>query len=317
MDFDLTEDALALQEGIATFLTGRVPIERVREGVSHELWEELASAGVFSLLIDDFGWRSVAVVFEELGAAGVPGPLVWTLLAAGLIPGAAEGTTMVGGLHWPSSDGPIVIEHPNDIDALLVLDESGIRNCSVPEVSLSDWPTDPLTPVGHCAALGEGELLGSASAARSMEVGGALATAAFCVGLARSCTERSVEYAMNRQQFDRPIASFQAIKHLCAEMAVRAELARHAVYAAAVLLDEAGEGDVMRSVSGAKLLASEAAIMNGRTATQVHGGMGFTWEVDIHLYLKRAWVMETQFGSIATHSDAIAQGLVAAGAWAQ
>ena len=317
MDFDLTEDALALQEGIATFLAGRVSMDRVREGVNHELWEELASAGVFSLLIDDFGWRSVAVVFEELGAAGVPGPLVWSLLAAGLVPGAAEGTSIVGGLHWPPASGPFVIEHPEEIDALLVLDGEGIRTCPVPEVTLSDWPTDPLTPVGHCSALPEGQILGSASAARSMEVGGALATAAFCVGMARACTDRSVEYALDRKQFDRPIASFQAIKHICAEMAVRTELARHSVYLAAVLLDEAGEGDIMRSVSGAKLLASEAAIMNGRTATQVHGGMGFTWEVDIHLYLKRAWVMETQFGSIATHSDAIAQGLVAAGAWAQ
>ncbi len=315
MDFELNDDERSMQEGIATFLAGRVGIERVREGVTRALWTELAEAGVFSLLADEFGWRAVGVVFEELGAACVPGPLVWSLLTAGLIPGVAEGTTIVTGVAEETPDRPVIIEFPDLADAVAVLGANGIRHCEVPEVQRSEWPLDPLTPVGIATSLAEGAALGSASMSNSLQRAGALATAAYCVGLARRCTELAVEYSLERRQFDRPIASFQAMKHLCADMAVRTEMARHAMYVAAVLMDDAGEGDTVRAISAAKLLAGEAAVANGRGATQVFGGMGFTWEVDVHLYLKRAWVMETHFGSSALHADAMAQHLVAAASW--
>jgi alkylation response protein AidB-like acyl-CoA dehydrogenase len=75
------------------------------------------------------------------------------------------------------------------------------------------------------------------------------------------------------------------------------------------VLDDPTTGELGRSISGAKLLAGDAAIMNGRAATQVFGGMGFTWEVDVHLYLKRAWVLDTHFGSADTHADVVAASL--------
>ena len=116
-------------------------------------------------------------------------------------------------------------------------------------------------------------------------------------------TELAVAYAKERVQFDRPIGSFQAIKHLCADMVVRTELARAAVYAAGARLDEGTERPGFdRLVSTAKLIAGEAAIANGKTATQVFGGMGYTWEVDVHLYLKRAWVLDTHFGPADQHA---------------
>ena len=89
-------------------------------------------------------------------------------------------------------------------------------------------------------------------------------------------------------------------------MFVRAEVARSAVYAAAVNLDQPALGPPARAVAGAKLLAGEAATLNAKAATQVHGGMGFTWEVDVHLYLKRAWVLDTVFGTAEMHADAVA-----------
>ena len=129
---------------------------------------------------------------------------------------------------------------------------------------------------------------------------------------AQRALELAVEYAKERVQFDKPIAAFQAIKHLCADMVVRTEVARAAVYAAGAHLDA---GDTLpgldRAVGGAKLLAGEAAVTNGKTATQVHGGMGYTWEVDVHLYLKRAWLLDTHFGSADAHADAIGAGLPA------
>ena len=89
-------------------------------------------------------------------------------------------------------------------------------------------------------------------------------------------------------------------------MVVRAEVARAAVYAAACVLDDPRPASSCGLESGAKLLANEAAITNGKSATQVFGGMGFTWEVDVHLYLKRAWVLDTHFGSIDHHADTLA-----------
>jgi alkylation response protein AidB-like acyl-CoA dehydrogenase len=127
-----------------------------------------------------------------------------------------------------------------------------------------------------------------------------------------------VAYAKERHQFGKPIGSFQAVKHLCADMLVRAEVARNAVHAAACLADapdvvaseaeaagSTGEALVARATMGAKLLADEAAITNARAAIQVHGGMGFTWEVPLHLHLKRSRVLATTFGTPAQLSAAL------------
>ena len=78
-----------------------------------------------------------------------------------------------------------------------------------------------------------------------------------------------------------------------------------AVYAAACVLDDPSTGDLARAISGAKVLANEAAIVNGKSATQVFGGMGFTWEVDVHLYLKRAWVLDTHFESADRNAELV------------
>jgi alkylation response protein AidB-like acyl-CoA dehydrogenase len=92
-------------------------------------------------------------------------------------------------------------------------------------------------------------------------------------------------------------------------MLVRVEVARAAVWAAGATIDQPDAGDPARAASAAKVLADEAALTNGKAAIQVHGGMGFTWEVDAHLHLKRAWVLATQFGSTEHHSEALAANL--------
>jgi alkylation response protein AidB-like acyl-CoA dehydrogenase len=116
----------------------------------------------------------------------------------------------------------------------------------------------------------------------------------------------SVAYAKERQQFDRPIGSFQAIKHLLADMLVRAEVARAAVYAAAVALDGRSHDDPVRAAAAAKILAGDAAIANGKAGIQVHGGIGFTWEVDAQRFWKRATVLDTHFGNSDEHAEAVA-----------
>ncbi len=138
---------------------------------------------------------------------------------------------------------------------------------------------------------------------------GAVLTAALQVGSAAWTTELAVEYAKQRRQFGRPIGGFQAVKHLCADMAVRTELARCAVHAAAVTVDQPDVGDAEMAAAGAKLLADEAAVTNGRSCIQVHGGMGFTWEIPAHLAYKRARVLALQFGTDDDLAEALAQSL--------
>ena len=120
-----------------------------------------------------------------------------------------------------------------------------------------------------------------------------------------------MEYAKHRRQFGRPIGGFQAVKHLCADMAVRAEVARCAVQAAAVTADQPDVGDPSRAAAGAKLLADEAALANGRSCIQVHGGMGFTWEVPAHLAFKRSRVLATQFGTDDQLAEQLARSIPA------
>jgi alkylation response protein AidB-like acyl-CoA dehydrogenase len=299
MDLELSDDQVALCDGIAALLNGRFDPDRIRGGFDRAAWDELAAAGVFSLGTDGFGWADRVVVFEQLGQACVPGPLVAGSLASGLLDG------IVGGIDRPHAGEIAFVEHLERLDHLVVLDADGVWGIEATAVTgvPSPWPLDPLTPVTRVETLPKGERLGDAGLAREWSTHGRALTAAFALGLAQRCTDLAVAYASTREQFDRPIGSFQAIKHLLADMLVRVEVARAAVYAAGAHLDDPDLPGLARAVAGAKVLAGEAAIANGKSATQVFGGMGFTWEIDVHLYLKRAWVLDTHFGSVDTNCD--------------
>jgi alkylation response protein AidB-like acyl-CoA dehydrogenase len=294
MDLELSDDQFALRDGIASMLAARVTMERVRAGFDRAMFDELAGAGVFSLRTDGFSWSDCVVVFEQLGSACVPGPLVPSLLAAdGRITGVLAG-------EW--------VEHLDALDRVVI---PGVgfyaaeRLAAVP----SPWPLDPCTPIARVERVPT-DIVPLDIDWTVWRRAGAVLTAALQLGLSDRLTDMTVAYAKERTQFDRPIGGFQAIKHLCADMLVRTEVARAAVYAAGAHLDDPDAlPDIERAISTAKLLAGEAAIANGKTATQVHGGMGFTWEVDVHLYLKRAWVLDTHFGSSYTHADAVAAAL--------
>jgi alkylation response protein AidB-like acyl-CoA dehydrogenase len=300
MNFDLSDDQVALRDGIRSLLEGKFPMSRVREGFDRSTYDDLQEAGVFSLLADGFGWTDAAIVYEELGRALVPGPLVWSF----------GRDAITGGLDL-AVGGTTYVEHLRALDVLLVLDADTLRSVDPREIdaSAADWPLDPLTPVSAVETLPAGSVIGDADEVAAVRRGGALLTSAYLVGMADALVDLAVAYAKEREQFNRPIGSFQAVKHLCADMVVRAEVARAAVYAAACVVDDPSAGELTRALSGAKLLANEAAITNGKSATQVFGGMGFTWEVDVHLYLKRAWVLDTHFGSIDHHADTVATTL--------
>jgi alkylation response protein AidB-like acyl-CoA dehydrogenase len=310
MDFELSEDEVALADGMRRLCAGRFPLEKIRaaEGervvIDTAAWSELADAGVFSLRVpEDRGGlglptAAAAVVFEELGRALVPGPILASHLAAGLVDGAADGKVVVGAVHRPRHRsaavvGPVVLEHLGSLGALVVVDDDGLAVIdpgSLDAVAV-DRSLDPLTPLWLVDHLPAGARIGGPQDTNRWRRDAAVLGGALLVGLAAATVDLAVAYAKMREQFGRPIGSFQAVKHLCADMLVRSEVARAAVHAAAVTIDEPDVGDAVRAAAGAGLLAVEAAIANGKTCIQVHGGMGFTWEVPAHLYLMRARVL--------------------------
>ena len=397
MDFELSEDQEALAEGVAALCAGRFDIETVRsmatDGLDRGRWAELAETGVFSLTRPEsdgglgMGWADAAVVFEQLGRALVPGPLVATTLTAALIglggadgadgvdgvasadgadgvdgvasadgadgvdgvasadgadgvdgvasadgvdgvdgvasadgvdgaaiaKGAAQGTIVVG--TQERSEGRCYVEFLPWIDTLVISDDEGLW--SVDAASLrtaaaapAAHPLDPLTPVTAVPELPQGRRIADAKTADEWRQCGALLTAALQLGLAVGATDLAVDYAKQREQFGKPIGTFQAVKHRCADMITRVEVLRAAVYAAGVTVDGKGVDDPAHSVAVAKVLASSAAAACGKDSVQVHGGMGYTWEVDAHLFLKRAWVHDLAFGDGDHYAERLASGLL-------
>jgi alkylation response protein AidB-like acyl-CoA dehydrogenase len=335
VDLTLNSDQLALRSGVREYLAGRWDAERLRIASSAVPltaadWKELAGLGVFGLLLPEssggmgLGLADAAIVFEELGAALVPGPLVPTVLAAGAVSGVADGDAIVAMLDV-TAPGPAIIEHLGLATHVVVVSDDGLFLAPsgvsaeglpapgpTPVTPAVPDPLDPLTPVAVAdvaTLLSRAERLGGAADAATWRQHGAVLVAALQVGVAQGALDLGVRYVKEREQFGRVVGSFQAVKHLLAESVAGVELARAAVLAAAVTADDPGAGDLAAAAATAKVLADDAATVGGRTCVQVHGGMGFTWEVLAHLYLKRAWVQETAFGTTAEHEAFLASQL--------
>ncbi|MFI8239028.1 acyl-CoA dehydrogenase family protein [Streptomyces sp. NPDC085866] len=290
MRFRLTEEQRALRAGVRQLLERRFGADALRAAVARpghldrDLWRELGAAGLFALRVPEagggvgLGLPEAVLVFEETGRALLPGPVLATHLAAGTVPGAATGERVVARV-----DGSLV-EWLDAADTV-----TGDASGAVPLRSV-----DPLTPLhrvpGHDVGGSEPEAV--------------LLTAAEQLGTATRACELAVQHARAREQFGQPIGAFQAVKHLCADLLVRAETARVAVYSAAVTADPA-------DIAAARLLADEAAVRGARDCLQVHGGMGFTWEAEVHLHLKRAWARAQRCGGSTESEEVLAADLVA------
>jgi alkylation response protein AidB-like acyl-CoA dehydrogenase len=325
VDFQLTEDQEALKAGLRSFCQGRVPADQLPEleksgGFERALWNDLAEMGVFSLRLAEadggvgLGSADGVLVFAELGRCLVPGPLVWSHLAAGLIDGAATGDRVVGGVDMITPGAALLVEQLEHLDDLLVLRPSGVFRVDPKTIDGEPVgvPLDPLTPVHAVRELPDGEQLGNAEAAASLRLAGATLVSGQLLGIAEATLELAVGYAKGREQFGRPIGSFQAMKHMLADMFVAQEVSRAAVYAAGATLDDPSVGDLQRAVSTAKSIAAESAMKNCRSCIQVHGGMGYTWEVPAHYYLKRTWVFESMFGTREEHHERMAERIESA-----
>ncbi|GAA0952987.1 acyl-CoA dehydrogenase family protein [Actinocorallia libanotica] len=316
MDLTLNADQKDLRAALRDRLADLWSPDRLRAATEtgdfdHDAWKALAEMGVFTVTLPEdaggmgLGTADAVILFEELGRALVPGPVTAAFLAAGLVPGAAEGDAVVTLLD--TRDATSVVEHPRAATHLVVIDDDGLFLLPAPRAEPVALPLDPLTPVGRVFVRPEdGERIGTAEDAARWRLLGAVLTASLQVGTAQGALDLAVRYAKERTQFDRVIGSFQAVKHLLAECLVRTDLARAATLVAALVLDDPESGDPHAAASSAKLLADEAAAAGGRTGIQVHGGMGFTWEVLAHLHLKRAWVQETVFGTAGDHAEHLA-----------
>jgi alkylation response protein AidB-like acyl-CoA dehydrogenase len=146
---------------------------------------------------------------------------------------------------------------------------------------------------------------------RALDIATAALSAELVGGMQRTL-ELTVEYAKTRKQFGKPIGMFQAVQHQCADMYLETESARSAVYYAGWALDEKSP-DAANAVSIAKMYASDAAREVGNRGIQIHGGMGFTWENDLHLYYRRAKALETAFGDASFHRERIASLVIDSG----
>ena len=323
MDFRPSPEQLELQQGIRVFCESRVSNDELRriesEGAFDPgLWRDLAGLGVFQVGLAEergglgLGRADAALVFEELGRCLAPGPLLFTELATGLIDGADVGEVVVGGLDLGlASQGPCLISHWESLDCLLALREDGVYTLERTGLDAEPVhnPLDPLTPLHQLADLPRGERLGDAALSRALALRGRALASALLLGMAGATLDLAVAYAKEREQFGRTIGSFQAIKHILADMFARLELTRAAVYAAGATLDFPEVGDPERAVCSASICAAESAMKNSRACIQVYGGMGYTWEIPAHYYLKRCWVLQSTFGTSEQWADRLSEML--------
>jgi alkylation response protein AidB-like acyl-CoA dehydrogenase len=352
MPIGISEDHAALHESVHGWLDRHCPPAVMRASLDAERetmpagWADLAEQGWLGLHVDDayggsgYGTPELAVIVEELGRAGAPGPIVPTVLAAAivgrstddaprkrLLPGLASGEIVgaVGGgagcglVADAGPDGfrvsgtvrPVLGGHLADVlvaPARLVGPEHGADGAEWlaidlhdPAVTRRELPSvDPTRRVAVIeldgVQIAPEHRLGGITGELVIDLTAAVA-AAELVGVAQWCVETAAAYAKDRVQFGRPIGQFQGIKHKCADMLGRVELARAAAWDAARAVDDGVATSL--AVASAISLALDAAFENAKDCVQVLGGIGFTWEHDAHVYLRRAMVMRGLLGPAA------------------
>ncbi|MFF8882284.1 acyl-CoA dehydrogenase family protein [Streptomyces flaveolus] len=278
------------------------------------LWARLAEAGVFALAVpeqhDGLGPLPVelTVAFTELGRHAVPGPLVETVAAAVFLdrlgdaavasewlPGIASGKT-VASFCLLSDDSPYALD-AHAADAVFVVDGDALRPAgALGPVQPSADPARRLArPLGG-TVLARGPQV-AAAAARAADVA-ALMTAAQALGLGRTLLAETVAYARQRTQFGVAIGSFQAVKHRLADVLIALEFAQPLVHAAAVAVarEDPASG---REIAAAKVAACEAACGAARSALQLHGALGYTEELGLSLWIRKARALRSAWGTPA------------------
>jgi len=331
--FDFDEDQRLLQSTVRDFLAAECPPEGVRAlwesetGRSRELWAKLAEVGLPGVRVPEehegMGLDEIDVVLlcEEVGRAALAEPVVAT--AAVAAPLLAELPDSEVSLRWlkPIARGEAIVAvgHPTGpfvgdahvADLLLLGRGEELHALAPADVGLTHQPAnDPgerLYSVEWKATANS--LLAEGEPARALLERafdrGALACAAQMIGAGDRLVEMAVQYAGQRKQFGVQIGSFQALKHMLADAKLGLEYARPLVYRAAYSVARAADSRSVH-VSMAKLAAGEAAQRAARVALQVHGAIGYTWEQDLHIWMRRAWSLDQSWGMPRTHRERVA-----------
>ena len=364
MDFDLSADQVALREAAAALLDDRCGMDVVRRacdggGFDADLWGAMVEQGWTGIAVPEalggvgLGTVEAAVLLEQTGAHLAPVPLLQQLAALAALAEGPWGERLLSGeavacvARTPlarAGDGsvsgrpePVIYGARADVlvapagDELVAVDLAGVARSPEPamdqtrELAWIELDAAPAATVG-----------GSDEVAAHLDRG-AVFHSAEMLGGAETVMNLAVEYAKVREQFGRPIGSFQAVKHRCADMLVDVEGMRSAVYHAAWALGAAGPNaalgaatagpnaalgaatagdpatlgaggtaDAAAAAATAKIWCSDAAVRVAESALQVHGGIGFTWEADVHLYLKRAQLDGVSFGNARHHRARLA-----------
>ncbi|MFL5859347.1 MAG: acyl-CoA dehydrogenase family protein [Solirubrobacteraceae bacterium] len=316
MDFDLTEDQREIKSVAREMLTARSPFAKVREAAEaaaydEALWAEIVELGWPGIAVSEehggqgLGAVELAVLLEELGYACAVTPFLATAVAAAVIqaggndeqrgrwlPGLVSGELRAG-----IGSGDLVVDgHGADIVVLLNDDEARL---------LTDVESEPLQTIDatrrFATVRGEGEPLSSDAVDRARA-----GIAAEVVGVCQRALEMTLDYVKDRKQFGVPVGSFQAVSHRCAQMLLHTESARSTAYYAAWAADAEPQ-----RLAEAAALAAAAAAAGARevaaSAIQAHGGIGFTWEADVHWLYKRGEVDRALLGGARRHHAALAR----------
>ena len=342
MDFSFSQQQAEFRDAVRRFLVVEAAPEQLREywetpnGRSEEMRGKITGQGITALSVpetygglgqDDVDWVRI---LEEAGYHGIPDSLAdAAYVAVGLLNALPEGHPLAA--EWlprmVEGQARIAVGHPVNpllhdgeiADHLLLWHEDAIHALAPSQAALTlnasidqsrrlygvQWQPDANSEVCDAAT--------GAAIWRECLNRGALATAAQLLGLARCMLDLGVDYAAQRKQFGKPIGSFQAVKHHLADVAVKIEFAAPVVHRAAWSLAN-GHPRVDVHVSHAKLAASEAALAAARKSLQVHGAMGYTWEADLQMFMKRAWALEAYWGDRGFHKQRIATAVLADGA---
>ncbi len=337
MRFAFGEDQQLFGRTVRELLEKECSVEQVRaawssqDGRSRQRWARLAELGVVGLTAPEgYGGLgmdelTLVVVLEECGRACLPEPIVeTTAVGVPLIRDVASEEMMRRWLE-PVVSGECAITvglvslayvadaHWADLlvlqagDQLHAVERDRVR--AHPERSLDgarrlfrvEWDPTP----GTLVVKGPEALQAVADAFDR----GALAAAAELLGVSQHMVDMATVYARERHQFGQPIGSFQAVKHMLSNALLRLEFARPAVYRAAWSMARM-TADRSRDVSMAKAYASEAALCAARVALQTHGAIGYTWEHDLHLWMKRAWALAGTWGGAAWHRERVARAVL-------
>jgi alkylation response protein AidB-like acyl-CoA dehydrogenase len=328
MDFDFNDEQREIKSTARDFLASRFKPEKVRELAESDnpyddaLWQEMCDLGWPGIAISEeygglgLGTVELVILQEESGYALAPSPLISNAYAGAVIqaagsdeqrqrwlPGIASGEAR-GAAEFIRDPDPVVGAASGAV-VLVLADDDG-EHAQLVEAENATLHRLPLidTTRAYFRVETEGGERMPGEVAEAVNVG-AVTLAAELVGLSQRALDMAVAYAKEREQFDRPIGAYQAVSHRLAEMLWEVEEARSLTYYAAWTADSEPES-LPLAASMAKARASDAATMVTHNAIQTFGGIGFTWEHDIHFLLKRARVSWQLFGSPGSHRARVA-----------